>query len=70
MAIKHSRKYFYYNRYRRIGGDMETSITDIDGKDIGKLILRDDVEEILMTTGVSLFIIYEAKDSAVIAYLA
>lgn len=48
---------------------MEIPIVDIKGKEIGKLVLTDEVEKVLKVTGVSLMIDYDVKQETVIGYL-
>lgn len=48
---------------------MEITIKDIKGKELGKLILTDEVEEVLLTTGVLLVIEYNAKEQKLTSYL-
>lgn len=48
---------------------MEVPIVDLKGKEIGKLVLTDEADRVLKTTGVSLMVDYDPKQPTVIGYL-
>jgi hypothetical protein len=48
---------------------MEIPIVDNKGKELGKFLLNDEVEEVLKTTGLDFHVIYFAKQNEAIGYL-
>lgn len=48
---------------------MEVPIKDMRGKELGKLVLSDEVDKVLKHTGVSLMVDYDPKEDTVIGYL-
>lgn len=48
---------------------MEVPIVDLKGTEIGKLVLSDEADQVLKTTGVSLMVDYDPKEPMVIGYL-
>lgn len=48
---------------------MEIPIVDLQGKELGKLVLTEEVDEVLKGTGVNLMVSYNSKKQEVIGYL-
>ena len=48
---------------------MEIPIVDMKGKDLGKMVLNDEVHEILEKTGISLMVEYNTSKEQVVGHL-